>query len=675
MAGMLGKHISGRYKLLSVVGGGGMAVVYKAHDLILDRVVAVKVLRSEFSDDEEFIRRFRREARAVASLSHPNIVDIYDIGDESDDLYYIVMEYIEGETLKQLIKRRAPLPIEKALDIMDRITSAIAHAHDHRIVHRDIKPHNILLDTQGNAKVTDFGIAVAMTSATITHTNSVIGSAHYFSPEQAKGGYANTKSDIYSLGIVLFEMVTGELPFSGTSPISVALKHLQEEIPEPRELNAAIPQSVENVILKALTKDPIHRYENVEDMRQDMQTAMDPDRLHEAKFEVPDDDQETTKVMPVASGDAGDGSNNGGNNENGGSDGETPGGGKKKKKKRRKKIWLLLLLLLLLLGGGTAAAFIFIPSWLHVDDTAVPKVVGMDYHKARDILKKQNFDVKSEEATNDKYDKGKVARQDPAAKTKVKEGSTVHVSVSTGPEKITLENYAGKDKDSVKLLLKEFDFKKVDFVPEHNDDYLEDTVFKQDPEPDTEVIPAKTELTLTYSQGPETTEVPDLSGSTREEAEDKLKDQGLSTDYQGKEYSDSFDEGKVSSQSPDSGEDVDQGASVQFKISKGSKPESDSDSDSDSDAEPISFTQPVKVEGASDHSKDDKDPSVDVKIVYSDEDHDKETFIEEKIKKTKTYKLPLKVEPDKKITVWVYSNGDLRRTINKSYDDVKKETD
>jgi eukaryotic-like serine/threonine-protein kinase len=293
---MIGKRINDRYKLLKRVGDGGMAIVYQAHDLILDRIVAVKILRSEFSNDEQFIKRFHREAESATSLNHPNIVSIYDVGEE-EDTYFIVMEYVEGKTLKDLIKEQGRIPIEQSLSIMKQITSAITHAHDHHIIHRDIKPHNILLNRDGEAKVTDFGIAMAMTSATITHTNSVLGSVHYFSPEQARGGITNEKSDIYSLGIVLYEMVTGELPFSGESPVTVALKHLQEEVKSPKAINPFIPQSIENIIYKALAKDPFHRYGSVDELEKDIDTALSPSRIEEPKYEPPSADEEATKVL------------------------------------------------------------------------------------------------------------------------------------------------------------------------------------------------------------------------------------------------------------------------------------------------------------------------------------------------------------------------------------------
>src|SRR3954471_13050517 len=299
---MIGKRINGRYKVLDMVGGGGMDNVYLAHDMILDRDVAVKVLRLDFANDEELIRRFQREAQSATSLVHQNIVSIYDVGEEGDSVYYIVMEYVEGQTLKQYIQQHSPIPVSKALSIMEQLTSAITHAHQNHIIHRDIKPQNILMDQNGNVKITDFGIAMALSATSITQTNSVLGSVHYLSPEQARGGVANHKSDIYSLGIVMFELLTGRLPFSGESAVSIALKHLQSEIPSLRRWNATVPQSVENIVLKATAKDPFHRYASVQEVEEDLRTALDPERINEAKFVIPVDD-EATKAIPVITND------------------------------------------------------------------------------------------------------------------------------------------------------------------------------------------------------------------------------------------------------------------------------------------------------------------------------------------------------------------------------------
>lgn len=270
---MNGKRIGGRYDIEQQIGEGGMAIVYRARDTLLNRTVALKVLRSQFGNDDDFVARFHREAQAAASLSHPNVVNIYDIG-QDDEMYYIVMEYIEGMTLKQYINEHAPLDMNKAVDIGMQICDALDHAHQNELIHRDIKPHNILINKYGRIKVTDFGIARAVSSVTITHTGSVLGSVHYFSPEQAKGIAAGAKSDLYSLGVVLYEMLTGELPFSGDSPISVALKHLQESYVAPRKLRPEIPQSLENVIIRAMAKEPMYRYESAREMLEDLQTAL-----------------------------------------------------------------------------------------------------------------------------------------------------------------------------------------------------------------------------------------------------------------------------------------------------------------------------------------------------------------------------------------------------------------
>lgn len=274
-----------------------MSNVYLAHDIILNRDVAIKILRYDLSNEEELHRRFQREALSATSLTHPNIVSIYDVG-EDEDMHYIVMEYIKGKTLKQYIQEFSPLASARSVHIMKQLTSAMAHAHDNGIIHRDIKPQNILMDEAGNVKITDFGIATTLNATSYTQTNSVIGTVHYLSPEQARGGIATMKSDIYALGIVLYELLTGELPFSGESAVSIALKHLQTETPSVREFDATIPQSVENIVLKATAKDANHRYANAEEMEADLDTCLSLQRVNEPKFALPIDDG-ATKLIPV----------------------------------------------------------------------------------------------------------------------------------------------------------------------------------------------------------------------------------------------------------------------------------------------------------------------------------------------------------------------------------------
>ena len=272
---MIGRRVGGRYEIIKYIGGGGMSKVYLAHDVILDRDVAIKILNYDFSNEEELKRRFMREALSATSLTHPHIVDIFDVGEEGE-LHYLVMEYIEGQTLKEFINSNGPLSPEEALPIMRQLVSAISNAHYNGIIHRDIKPQNILMDVDGNVKITDFGIAMALSATAHTKTNSVLGTVHYLSPEQARGGMATMKSDIYSVGIVFYELLTGKLPFSGESAVSIALKHLQEETPSVRALFPTIPQSVENVILKATTKNASNRYQSADEMQDDLATVLLP---------------------------------------------------------------------------------------------------------------------------------------------------------------------------------------------------------------------------------------------------------------------------------------------------------------------------------------------------------------------------------------------------------------
>ncbi len=293
---MIGERIGGRYVVLDSIGGGGMADVYLALDVILDRHVAVKVLQPQFSKDEQFIKRFRREAQAATSLANPHIVNIYDVGEE-DNVYYIVMEYVRGRTLKQVIQEDGPLPVDVALDYFKQILYGVGHAHAMQIVHRDIKPQNILISEEGEAKVTDFGIARAMTSATITHTNSVMGSVHYLSPEQARGGHITYRSDLYSLGIVLFEMITGQIPFSGDTAVSIAIKHLQNDIPSAKELVPDIPLSLEQMIKKATAKDPMQRFESAEDFIWATDLVLNGEEQPMNDYKSVDED--ATKELPV----------------------------------------------------------------------------------------------------------------------------------------------------------------------------------------------------------------------------------------------------------------------------------------------------------------------------------------------------------------------------------------
>ena len=275
-----GQKVNDRYEILTTIGEGGMANVYLAKDTILDRKVAIKVLRGDLATDEKFVRRFQREALSASSLSHPNIVEIYDVGEDNGN-FYIVMEYVPGKNLKQLIKKRGGLTVSEVVDIMLQITSAMSVAHDNLIIHRDLKPQNILIKDDGGIKITDFGIAMALNATQLTQTNSAMGSVHYFPPEQASGKGATLKSDVYSLGIMMYELIVGELPFRGDNAVEIALKHLKEPMPRIRDVLPDVPQSVENVVLKATAKNPKNRYANANEMYEDLKTVLDKDRKNE----------------------------------------------------------------------------------------------------------------------------------------------------------------------------------------------------------------------------------------------------------------------------------------------------------------------------------------------------------------------------------------------------------
>ncbi|MCF6094889.1 Stk1 family PASTA domain-containing Ser/Thr kinase [Microaerobacter geothermalis] len=563
---MIGKKLGGRYEILSKVGGGGMAIVYKAKDLFLDRIVAVKILRAQFVNDEDFIRRFRREAQAAASLSHPNVVNIYDVG-EDEEIHYIVMEYIEGFTLKQLIQEKAPLPVEEAIYIASQICEALDHAHQNHIIHRDIKPHNILIGRRGRVKVTDFGIARAVTSATITHTGSVLGSVHYFSPEQAKGGMTGEKSDIYSLGIVLYEMLTGNLPFSGESPISVALKHLQDNYLSPRAIIPSIPQSVENVVLKALAKDPDLRYRSAKEMWEDLHTVLSPERKNEPKITFSHnemEDNQPTRIVPALSEDmihslSGQNSDNVEENDEEDYDDEPDG----------KRIWVKVIIsiitVILLIGGGLLA-FNYLSGILFVPDVPVPRVVSIPKDQAIKKIEEKGLLAKVEERSSNEVEEDFVIRQEPAPGSPVKANTYVTIYVSKGKEKIPMPSLIGFPQQTAVELLASF----TNVVVEQEfSDSPSGKVIKQEPKAGEPVVPSEVKVTITVSQGKESFEMPSLIGKDEQEAAATLLkyDLKLGNPNYGPSY---MDKGKVYRQFPfEPGDPVSRGATIDIWVSTG----------------------------------------------------------------------------------------------------------
>ncbi|KXG10503.1 Serine/threonine-protein kinase PrkC [Anoxybacillus sp. P3H1B] len=566
---LIGKRLNGRYKIISLLGGGGMANVYVARDMILEREVAIKILRFDFSNDEQFIKRFRREAQAATSLNHENIVSIYDVG-EDEGIYYIVMEYVRGFTLKQYIQQHAPLHVAKALDIMEQLTSAISHAHANGIIHRDIKPQNILIDEEGNVKITDFGIAVALSSTTITQTNSVLGSIHYLSPEQARGGIATEKSDIYSLGIVMFELLTGHLPFSGESAVSIILKHLQTETPSPKAWNPSIPQSVENIILKATAKDPFYRYQSVQEMNEDIRTALDPERVNEKKFTLPADD-EPTKAIPIVKDheltkqtiireEA---------KEKKEEDKQLPDAETKKKRKRKWLGWMIALFLFLIAAGVSAA--IWGPTLFFPKDVTVPDVTNKNYDEAVEKLSSLGFEIKDtiDMESND-IAEGNVIRTKPEAGRVVKEGTEITIYKSIGKKRIEFGDYVGEDIETVEQQLKDEHYLAVKRIERYSDKPV-GTILEQFPSPGEQVVPEETEVEFTISVGVPKIVLKDLTGYTEKSVRDYAQEQQLNVVVK-HEYSDQVPQGIVISQTPGANTELQKGDTVTVVISQGKEP-------------------------------------------------------------------------------------------------------
>lgn len=476
-----GQKINDRYQIIRLIGEGGMANVYLAHDTILDRDVAVKVLRGDLADDEKFIRRFQREAISASSLTHPNIVEIYDVG-EDDGNYYIVMEYVDGKTLKSLIKRRGSLTLPEVVDIMLQLTSAIACAHESFIIHRDIKPQNVLILDNGIVKITDFGIAMALNSNELTQTNSVMGSVHYLPPEQANGTGATNKSDIYSLGILMYEALTGKVPFKGENAVEIAIKQMRDEIPSIIKEYPEIPQSVENIILRACAKNPENRYSNVMEMHHDIEVALDKDHENDTriKYEFPEHDFDETKKMPKISR---TGSRSERNKQLENSD-------EKQDKKQTK---------MMLIAGGIFASlvailiFIFMiyPKLTRVPDVKIPDVSNKTVVKAEEILQEKGFEVaaKTQSVYDDKIAKGKVVKTNPEKGRSVKKGTTITLIVSKGKESYKIEDYTGKNVYEVKAKLETKDINVIVETKEvtADENYKENLIISQSVEEGTKL--------------------------------------------------------------------------------------------------------------------------------------------------------------------------------------------
>ena len=611
---MAQKILAGRYEIYEKIGDGGMAVVYKARDKLLSRMVAIKILRPEFVNDTNFVESFRRESRAAASLSHPNIVNIYDVGQEGN-VHFIVMELVEGRTLSEVIAVQAPLDYKKAISIAKQIASALSLAHRNNIVHRDVKPHNILITPDGSAKITDFGIARAVTDATIIRdTNTVMGSAHYFSPEQGRGQYVDEKSDIYSLGIVIFEMLTGRVPFDADNPVAIALMHMNDPIIPPSQLVPGIPPGLEQIVLKATEKYQVNRFHSIDEMivaldNVNFVTGVIEDPIARSYVSRPDQQPDPADGYEGHNSaydnyDGGDGYDADSEDDDYYDDGydeddddyeddrydkrkrsskKGKNGGKRKGKGGKTKTIAIILAIL----AALALAFVIYQGYNILTGAGekkvdVPQLIELPYDEAEAVAVAEGLTIKAiSEEYSDTVSEGAITKQNPEFGSKIEEGGLIEVILSRGPqdetgddepkdETIEVPNVVGKTAKDAKTLLEEEYNLTVKEVREDNDNEPLNIVFKQDPQEGDKVDPG-TEVTITISNGPalKKVAVPDLRGKTRNEARTLLTDKNLQLGTVTEEFSDSVEKGLVISQSPRQNSTVTEKSKVNIVISKG----------------------------------------------------------------------------------------------------------
>lgn len=591
MNNISGMKLGNRYTLIEKVGDGGMALVYKAKDELLNRNVAVKVLRPEYMADEDFVRKFKSESQAVASLSHPNIVNIFDVGNE-EGLSYIVMEYIEGIDLKDYIKKHGKLDYKETLKIVKQIAKALEHAHKNGVVHRDIKPHNILIKDEGIVKVADFGIARAATSATMTNTKSVMGSVHYVSPEQAKGSFTDNRTDIYSLGIVMYELLTGMVPFDGESPIAIAIKHIQEEIKNPSEINPSIPKGVCDILLKATGKDPLNRYQSLTEMITDINLV---EKNPSARIGVANDLGDSTRVIPIEEiekamqdrtmkvnlsenqkskeeeyDDFDDFDDEYDDYDEDEYESERKQKIKQKSKQKSGKSKKLLISLIVIVAvfivgaGGIYALMSSSPK-----DVAIPKVIGLTEDKAKQTLQSLNLVVG--ESVKQKSDKpsGEVIGVSPSEGMNVKEKSTVTLTVSDGEETSRVPSLKDLSLEEAKSELELVGLELGDTDKDYSSVVDKNKIISQSEDEGTEV-PKGTKINIVISRGEKEvlSKVPSLVGKTADEAAASVKAAGLNLGSVVYGSDPKYPNGVVIDQTIKSGKSIKAGSSIDITINK-----------------------------------------------------------------------------------------------------------
>jgi serine/threonine-protein kinase len=543
--------LSERYEIEGVLGQGGMAKVFRGQDRVLDRTVAVKVLSPQFAGDDQFVARFRREAQAAAGLNHGNIVSVFDTGSQGD-IHYIVMEYVQGKTLRDIIRNEGPLMPERAAEIAHAVARALAVAHQAGLVHRDIKPGNIMLTPTGEVKVMDFGIARSATGDTLTQTAAVLGTASYLSPEQAQGEQVDARSDIYSLGCVLYEMLTGNPPFTGDSPVAIAYKHVRDDPVPPSRVNGDIPGDLEAVVMKSMAKNPANRYQTAAEMEQDLERALQGlptmatpvlgDTTEHLSGTRPEGTAVMTQVPP-------------------------------EEERRKRRLWPVILISLLVLGLIALAAFFLVRALLapSVTTVKVPDVVGLKEDEATRLLERRGLEVKVEEQANPDVPKGEVFDQDPNAGQTADQGSEVAIRVSKGPPKVEVPSVVNQSVESARAELQSFGFTLTVSSEQDSESVPAGNVISQSPGAG-EKAPQGSSVSVVVSSGPAMVTVPDVVCDPVAQARQEIMQAGLRPQEGGSEFSDDCPKGTVASQSPGANAQVEQGSTVTYIRSKGPQP-------------------------------------------------------------------------------------------------------
>lgn len=563
---MSNRLLAGRYELLEKIGDGGMAVVYKAKDKLLNRFIAIKILRPEFTKDPTFVENFKRESQAAAGLAHQNIVGVYDVGREGN-INYIVMELVEGQTLNEIIAKEAPMDYRRVIEITKQVAAALRVAHRNKIIHRDVKPHNIMVTTDGIVKLADFGIAKAVNDATMSTGSKIIGSVHYFSPEQARGNYVDERSDIYSLGIVMYEMLTGQVPFDGDNPVTIALKHINEEITPPSQLVDGIPPALEQCVLKATSKFQTNRYSSADELIEELNNIEFVTRMvgnsifNEASEQV----EQSRKGQTDEDEDY----------EDEDDDESYDRKSRKKKKKPKKKLTkaqkkrriLIAIAAVLAVGLGVAVAGF---NGLFSGQKDVPDLYGMTVKQAKKEVEAAGFKLKEgKEVYSNDYSKGQIAEQDPESGSKAKKGSSITVHVSKGPQAGTVPDLVGHNESEAEEMLKSSDYE-LGTIKQQTSTEAAGTIISQDPNGGEEADHGtQVNIVVSDGKGVQKSTVPSITGRTLTEAKQALRSAGFKVGKVTYEESNAYGSGYVMWQQYAANTELNKGTKIDIEVSKG----------------------------------------------------------------------------------------------------------